>query len=161
METSLPPHQIKNWYRTWDNYMIASGWGHGDNHRTQLAYLQSCVSDEIHTVIDFDNLRTVQNTLHQIKEYMKNSVMPLNLQRIELLQYIPPQGQSQSATTQTIVQMFRECSGFEITPAEVLILCLLNTIQEKSVLIKVQEQITETLTWEEVRNLIIKIDNAS
>ena len=57
--------------------------------------------------------------------------------------------------------MFRECNGFEITPAEVLIICLLNTIQEKSVLIKVQEQITETSTWEEVRNLIVKIDNAS
>ena len=34
LETSLPPLQIKNWYQTWDNYMIASGWGHGDNHHT-------------------------------------------------------------------------------------------------------------------------------
>merc|ERR1712115_389671 len=59
------------------------------------------------------------------------------------------------------LQMFCECSGFEITPTEVLIIYLLNTIQEKSVLIKVQEQITETSTWEEVRNLIVKIDNAS
>ena len=133
----------------------------GDNHRTQLAYLGTCVSDEIHTAIDFDNLRTVQNTLHLIKEYMKNSVMPLTLQRVELLHYSPPQGQSQSATTQTIIQMFRECSGFDITPQEVLIICLLNTIQEKSVLIKVQEQITERSTWEEVHNLIVKIDNAS
>ena len=92
---------------------------------------------------------------------MKSLVMPLTLQRIELLRYSPPQGQSQLATTQTIIQMFRECSGFEITPAEVLIICLLNTIQEKSVLIKVQEQITETSTWEEVRNLIVKIDSTS
>ena len=124
-----------------------------------MAYLRTCVSDEIHRAIDFNNLRTVQITLHQIKEYMVNLVMPLTLQRVELLRYSPPQGQSQSATTQTIVQMFRECSGFKITPAEVLILCLLNTIQEKSVLIKVQEQITERLTWEEVGNLIIKIPN--
>ena len=84
LETSLPPLQIKNWYRTWDNYMIASGWGHGENHHTQLAYLRTCVSDEIRTAIDLDNLRTVQNALHHIKEYMMNSVMPLNLQRIEL-----------------------------------------------------------------------------
>ena len=130
--------------------MIASGWGHGENHRTQLAYLRTCVSDEIHMAIDFNNLRTVQNALHQIKEYMKNLVMPLTLQRVKLLHYSPPQGQSQSATTQTIIQMFRECSGFKTTPAEVLIFCLLNTIQDKSVLIKVQEQITERLTWEEV-----------
>ena len=34
LETSLPPLQIKNWYRTWDNYMIASGWGHGENYHT-------------------------------------------------------------------------------------------------------------------------------
>ena len=139
--------------------MVASGWGHGDNHRTQLAYLHTCVSDEIHTAIDFDNLRTEKNALHLIKKYMNNSVMPLTLQRVELLRYSPPQGQSQSATTQTIIQMFCECSGFKITPAEVLIICLLNTIQEKSVLIKVQEQITETSTWEEVRNLLVKIDN--
>ena len=116
LETSMPPLQIKDWYCKWGKYQVASGWGHGDNHRTQLAYLRACVSDEICTAIDFDNLRTVQNALHLIKEYMKNSVMPLSLQRVEMLRYNPPRGQSQSATTQTITQMFHECSGFDITP---------------------------------------------
>merc|ERR1712115_477441 len=92
---------------------------------------------------------------------MKSSVMLLTLQRIELFRYSPPQGQSQSATTQTIVELFRGCDGFAITPEEVLIICLLNTLQEKSVLIKVQEQISETTTWEHVRNLIVKIDSTS
>ena len=92
---------------------------------------------------------------------MKSSVMPLTLQRIELLRYSLPQGQSQSAATQTIIEIFRGCDGFSITPEEVLIICLLNTIQEKSVLIKVQEQITETSTWEQVHNLIVKIDSTS
>ena len=78
-----------------------------------------------------------------------------------MLRYSPPQGQSQSATTQTIIQMFSKCSGFDITLKEVLIICLLNTIQEKVMLIKVQEQMTETSTWEEVWNIIIKIDNTS
>ncbi len=27
LETSMPQLQIKNWYKTWDNYMCASGWG--------------------------------------------------------------------------------------------------------------------------------------
>ena len=75
----MPPLQIKDWYRKWENYQVASGWGHGDNHRTQLAYLRMCVSDEICMAIDFDNLRTVQNALHHIKEYMDISVMPLTL----------------------------------------------------------------------------------
>ena len=144
LETTMPPLQIKNWYRTWDNYMVASGWGHGENHRTQMAYLRTCISEEIRTAIDFDNLRTVNNALFQIKDYMKSSVMPLTLQRIELLRYSPLQGQSQSATTQTIIQLFRECDGFAKTPVEVLIICLLNTIQEKSIFIKVHEQITDT-----------------
>ena len=161
LETTMPQLQIKNWYHTRGNYMVASGLSHRENHRTQLAYLRTCISEEIGTAIDFNNLRTVNNALFLIKDYMKSSVMPLTLQRIELLRYSPPQGQSQSATTQTIIQMFRECNGFEITPAEVLIICLLNTIQDKSVLIKVQKQIKETSTWEEVRNLIVKIDNAS
>ena len=64
-------------------------------------------------------------------------------------------------TTQKIIQLFRECDGFTITPEEVLIICLLNTIQEKSVLIKVQDKITEESTWEEVCNLIVKIDSTS
>merc|ERR1712115_683245 len=42
-----------------------------------------------------------------------------------------------------------------------LIICLLNTIQEKSVLVKVQEAIDSTTTWETVRNLIVKIDSTS
>ena len=135
LETTMPQLQMKNWYHMRDNYMVASGWGHGENHRTQFAYLRTCISEEIGTVIDFDNLRTVNNALFLIKDYMKSLVMPLTLQRIELLRYSPPQGQSQSATTQTIIQMFCECGSFEITPAEVLIICLLNTIQERSVLI--------------------------
>ena len=49
LEASMPLLQIKNWYRTWDNYMVASGWGHGDNHNIQLAYLLTCVSDKICT----------------------------------------------------------------------------------------------------------------
>ena len=85
LETTMPQLQIKNWYRTWDNYMCASGWGQGENHRTQMAYLRTCISKEIRTAIDFNNLRTVNNALFQIKEYMKSSVMPLTLQRIELL----------------------------------------------------------------------------
>ena len=161
LETSMPQLQIKNWYRTWDNYMCASGWGQGDNHQTQMAYLRTCISKEIRTAINFDNLRTVNNALFQIKDYMKSSVMPLTLQRIELLRYSLPQGQSQSAATQTIIEIFRGCDGFSITPEEVLIICLLNTIQEKSVLIKVQEQIIETSTWEQVCNLIVKIDSTS
>ena len=39
LETTMPPLQIKKWYRTWDNYMVASGWVYGHNYRTQLAYL--------------------------------------------------------------------------------------------------------------------------
>ena len=92
---------------------------------------------------------------------MNLSVMPLTLQRVEMLRYSPPQGQSQSTTTQTIIQMFSECNGFDITPNEVLIICLLNTIQDKLMMVKVQEQMTENMGWEEVRNIIIKIDNAS
>ena len=102
----------------------------------------------------------VQNVLHLIKEYMNNSVMPLTLQRVEMLHYSLPQGQSQWATTQTIIQIFRKCNGFTITPQEVLIICLLNTIQKKTILVKVQGQMMETLTWEVVRNIIIKINKA-
>ena len=92
---------------------------------------------------------------------MNLSVMSLTLQRVEMLRYSPPQGQSQSTTTQTIIQMFRECSGFNIIPNDVLIIYLLNTIQGKLMMVKVLEQMKENMGLEEVRNIIIKIDNAS
>ena len=161
LDTSMPQLTIKNWFKSFDNYRHASGWGQGDNHRTQLAYLRMCLSEEIRTAVDFDNLATVDKALYDIKAYMINSVMPLTLQRLDLFRYSPPQGQSQSATTQTVVELFRNCDGFTITPEEVLIICLLNTIQEKSVLVKVQEAIDSTTTWETVRNLIVKIDSTS
>merc|ERR1712120_18596 len=99
--------------------------------------------------------------LYDIKNYMASSVMQLTLQRLDLLRYSPPQGQSQSQTTQTVVELFRNCDGFNIKPEEVLIICLLNTIQEKSVLIKVQEAIDVTTSWEAVKNMIVKIDSTS
>ena len=85
LETNLPPLQIKDWYRKWENYQLASGWGQGDNHRTQLAYLCTCVSDKIRTAINFDSVRTVQNALHMIKEYLNMAIMPLTLQRVKIL----------------------------------------------------------------------------
>ena len=51
--------------------MCASGWGQGENHHTQMAYLRTCISEEIRTAIDFDNIRTVNNALFQIKDYEK------------------------------------------------------------------------------------------
>merc|ERR1712240_512921 len=136
--------------------------GQGDNHRTQMAYLHMCLSEEIRRMaVDYDNLETVDKALYDIRAYMTTSVMPLMLQRLDLFRYSPPPGQSQSATTQTVVELFRNCEGFSITPEEVLIICLLNTIQEKSVLVKVQEAIDAKTTWEKVRNLIVKIDSTS
>ena len=161
LETSMPQLTIKNWFKCWENYRHASSWGQGDNHRTQLAYLRMCLSEEIRTAVDYDNLETVDKALFEIRAYMTSSVMPLTLQRLDLFRYTPPPGQSQSATTQTVVELFHNCKGFSITPDEVLIICLLNTIQEKSVLVKVQEAIDSKNTRETVRNLIVKIDSTS
>ena len=141
LDTSMPQLTIKNWFTCWDNYKHASGWGQGENHKTQMAYLRMCLSEEIRTAVDFDDIRTMDKAIFDIRAYMTSSVMPLTLQRLDLFRYSPPQGQSQSATTQTVVELFRNCEGFSITPEEVLIICLLNTIQEMRVLVKVQEAI--------------------
>ena len=39
-----------------------------------------CLSEEIRTAIDFDNLRTVDRAIFDIRAYMTSSVMPLTLQ---------------------------------------------------------------------------------
>ena len=48
-----------------------------------------------------------------------------------------------------------------MTPEETLIICMLNMILDKSMMIKVQENITEDLPWNEVRNVIVKLDRAA
>ena len=75
LETNLPPLQIKDWYRKWENYQLASGWGQGDNHRTQLAYLHTCISDEIRTAINFKNMdHRSQTTLERRSQWKPTSV---------------------------------------------------------------------------------------
>ena len=71
----------------------------------KLTYLRTVVSDEIRTAIDFDGMRTVANALHKIRKYLNIVVMPLTLQRLEMLRYKPPAGQSQTVTTQSMIQM--------------------------------------------------------
>ena len=104
LDTSLPSMQMKDWYCKWDNYKEASGWGQGDNHKTQLAYLRTVVSDEIRTAINFDGLNTV--AIHEIRKCLNMAVMPVTLQWLEMLRYKFPAGQSQTLTTQSLVQMF-------------------------------------------------------
>ena len=84
-ETSLPPLQMKDWHQKWDNYMCASSWGQGENHKSQLAYLHNVVSDKIRTAINFDGIRTMPNALCKIKEYLNIAFTPLTLQRLEML----------------------------------------------------------------------------
>ena len=60
-----------------------------------------------------------------------------------------------------MVQIFREANSFKMTPNEIIIICLLNTIQDKNLMIKVQEQLTEDMDWEQVRNTIVKINSTS
>ena len=98
--------------------MLASGWGQEGNERTKLAYLHTVVSDEIHTAINYDAITMEARAIHDIKTYLNDAVIPLTLQRLEMLRYKPPAGQSQTVTTQHLVQMFRECEGFAMTPAD-------------------------------------------
>ena len=74
------------------------------------------VSDEIRTAINFDSMTTLARAIHEIKTYLNMAVIPLTLQRLEMLCYKPPSGQSQTVTTQHLIQMFRECEGFKMTP---------------------------------------------
>ena len=73
-----------------------------------MAYLRPCLSEEIRTVVQLDFLRTVGEAIDAIKNYLEQAVMPLTLRQLEVLCYIPPAGQSQTVTTQTVIQMYRE-----------------------------------------------------
>ena len=89
------------------------------------------------------------------------AVMPLTLLCLEMLCYKSPAAQSQTVTTQLLVHMFRECEGFDMTPEETLIICMLNTITDKGLMVKVNENIVEGTSWTEVRNIIVKLDRAA
>ena len=77
--------------------------GQGEHCKAKLAYLCTMVSEKTRTVINFDRLRTMPNALHKIKEYLNMAVMPLTLQRLEMLRYKPPTGKSQTMTTELVI----------------------------------------------------------
>merc|ERR1712163_101734 len=135
--------------------MMVSRWGTDGNDRTKLAYLRTVVSDEIRTAVNFDSLTTEARAIHEIRTYLDDAVIPLTLQRLEMLQYKPPSGQSQTVPTQHLIQMFRECEGFAMTPEETLIICMLNIITNKDLMVKVNKNLTDDMTWMDVRNIWI------
>ena len=103
-----------------------------------MAYLRPILSEEIRTAITFDHMETVNEALRAVKQYLEHAVMPLNLQRLDVLRHRGSGGQSQTAITQTVIQMFREANMFEITPEELMLIVLLHTIQDKAIMVKVQ-----------------------
>ena len=44
--------------------------------------------------------------------------------------------------------MYCKANGFDMFPEEILIIGLLNVIQDKTMMRKVQEHLTETIEWE-------------
>jgi len=114
------------------------------------------VSDEIRTAINYDSITTEARAIHEIKTYLNEAVIPLTLERLEMLCYKPPSGQSQTVTTQHLIQMFRECKGFAMTPEETIIIVMLNTITNKELMVKVNENLRDDMTWMDVRIIIVK-----
>ena len=89
------------------------------------------------------------------------AVMPLTLRQLDVVGYKPPQGQSQTLTMQTMIQMFREAHLWDIIPKQLMKIILLNIIQTKDMMTKVQERLKEGDNWEMVRNHIIMLDRAN
>ena len=78
LETSMPPLTLNEWFKSFDYYREASAWGSG-SHKTQLAYLRMCISEEIRTAIQLDYLTTVPEAINVIKQYLEMAVMSLTL----------------------------------------------------------------------------------
>ena len=116
-----------------------------------MAYMRPCISEEIRTAIQLDYLRTVPEAINAIKKYLEMAVMPLTLRQLEVVRYRPPQGQTQTLTTQTVIQMFREAQFWDVVPEQILKVILLNNIQTKDVITMVQERLRETDDWEVVK----------
>ena len=150
LETSMPPLSLSEWFKSFEYYKEASAWGTG-SHKTQLAYLRMCISEEIRTAVQFNYLKTVPEALYEIKTYLDMAVMPLTLRQLEVVRYRPPPGQTQTQTTQTIMQMFREADYWNMTPEQLCKVILLNTVQTTDLMAKVQERLKETDDWEVVR----------
>ena len=62
---------------------------------------------------------------------------------------------------QHLVQMFRECERFAMTPEETLIIVMLNTITSKGLMVKVNKNHRDEIAWTDVRNIIVKLDRAT
>ena len=87
--------------------------------------------------------------------------MPLSLQRLDVLRLKGSGGQTQTHLTQTAIEMFRQANMFEITPEDLMKIVLLHTIQDKSIMIKVLENMGPRDRWQEVRDSIIRIDRVN
>ena len=48
-----------------------------------------------------------------------------------------------------------------MTPEETLIIVMLNTITSKELMVKVNENLRDDMRWEDVRNIIVKLDRAA
>ena len=106
-----------------------------------MSYLRPCVNEEIIIAVQIDSLDSMDEAIHSIKQYLEMAVMPLCLRRLEVFHYKPLSRQSQTLTTQTVVQMFNETKMFEITLDELLYVVLLNTVQVTAIMTKMQERL--------------------
>ena len=48
-----------------------------------------------------------------------------------------------------------------MTPEETLIIVMLNTITNKELMVKVNENLRDNMAWTGVRNIIVKLDRAA
>ena len=138
LSIDLPALQVHEWFKSFENYRAASGWSQ-DDHHIQMAYMRPCLSEDIRTAIEFDELNSVNQAITRIQEYLATSVRPITLQQLNVLRLTSSGGETQSQVTHKTIEMFRQANMFDITGNDLLKVVLLHTIQEKAVMLKVLE----------------------
>ena len=116
---------------------------------------------EIQIAVDFRSIRTVDEILRITKDYLDRTVTSTELTRLEALRYRGSPGESQTATTNRTMQLYRNAGMHLMTGEEIMKLGAINSVKDGEIMKELTKDLRNLRTSQEVVDRIILLDKSN
>ena len=160
LDITMTSLAINTWFDDFNSYRFASGWSSGPHH-VQKAYLKNVLSEEIQIAIDFRHIGTIDEILRVTKDYLERTVTPIELTRLEALRYRGPPGQSQTATTNSTMQLYRNAEMHMMSGEDIMKLGAINSVTDREIMKELTKDLRNLTTYQEIVERITLLDKSN
>ena len=159
LTTSITAGEIEGWMERWNEFKINSAFG-TQGQASILAYLKSCISQDILVSINAKHLEMEKEFLEKLRGYIDTRLHPKLIRQLEKMRIHQKQGVSLLDVLSQQVTNYYKAGMDKNSPEERLILLLVAVIEEKPSLMEIFKRTDEINSYSNIIRIAQSIESS-